>query len=76
MLGQPPSIMQIFMALKLFMSSAQAINNLEILTGLAESMLREDLVMVDKNWCKWSTRRHEGFHTYTEWMKKRFGENS
>lgn len=58
-LGHPPNALQIFRVMG-FLSNAFQV------AAVLTSLLREDLIFVDKNMYRWTVRKQEGYFSYSE----------
>ena len=66
-LGEAPTVLQIFKVLQEIYDSPVA-NCFELAAVLC-SILREDLIFVDKICAKWTVHKREGFFSYSELFK-------
>ena len=70
-LGHPPTIMEIFVTFEKTFNTP--ISSIYVVSAVMTSLLREDLVFVDKICYRWTVRKQEGFSSYSERFRQLFG---
>ena len=71
-LGRPPTIMEIFMTLEA--NHGKTLNNIYEAVAILFSLLREDLIYSDMHSYRYTCVKQEGFHSYSELFRIRFGD--
>ena len=67
-LGRPPNGFEIFIAMQ--KQKRLAINNIYVMMAILFSMVREDLIYIEKNVYRYSLYKQEGFETYSELFRR------
>jgi hypothetical protein len=70
-LGKPPSIIQIFVEMK--ERFTLPVNNIYEGAAVLTSLFREDWIFTNDVGSHYSLKRHEGFLSYSEMFRKRYG---
>ena len=73
MLGYPPTIMEIFVALKITQGSSWMLKDCYQVAAVIVTLLREDMVFVDKISYRWTVRKSEGYFSFSELFLKHYG---
>ena len=71
-LGHPPTILEIFFILEKNNFSLP-VRDPFIVAAIMTTLLREDMVFVDKICQRWSIRKQDGFFSFTELMQINYG---
>ena len=71
-LGHPPTIIEMFFILEKNNFSLP-VRDPFIVAAIITTLLREDMVFVDKICYRWSARKREGFYNFTELMQINYG---
>ena len=67
-LGRPPTFNEILISLQ--KTKGLVLNDIHVVGAVFLSILREDLIYVDRNGLKISLNKHEGFETYSELFRR------
>ena len=72
-LGRPPQVMQIFITLEVRFNSP--IQNPYQCCAVLFSLQREDMIYSDDQCTSYTRKKQEGYYTYSELFRKRFGDD-